>query len=214
MFAVKIFADLERTPWLQAEGSLANTAGVTSLAGTIQSQPGVECAFFAISPSGPFANAYWYKQLGAAPLWTKFSYAASFMFPTQGDSDASRALELDLQQVIGGQVFNFGWQADFADSSFRVWDRSTGSGGWVAAIDGLPRWKSNQWYTMVGRGHRTATELVYTEIAVDDVTSKINIVKPLAKIDLPDMLNVGVQIDTGQKPYRVMVDAMSLTVSE
>lgn len=217
MFAVKVFDGLEQTPWYLAAGTVANTPGIVSRTGTLQSQPGVECAFFAVAPEGPFADAYWYKELGAAPLWTRFRYAASFLFPTQDDSDASQALELDLQQVIGGQVFNLGWQMAFVEDKIRVWDRSADpTGAWVPAVTGLPRWKHNQWYRVVCHGLRTDTGVLYTTITVNDFTSTVNLSRPLVKAELPDMLNVGVQLDAeeNKKPYRVMVDAMSLTVWE
>lgn len=222
MFSTSIADGLELTPWLLAAGTAANSPGSLSQTGTVQGQPTTECAFFAISPTGPNANAYWYKQLGLEPSRTKFRYAASFLFPTQADADACQALELDLQQSIAGvHLFNAAWQFDFAGGSIRVWDRAAKMRGdelnaWSTAIAGLKRWNPDQWFRIEARAERSANQVFYNDIRINSVKTALSISKDMPTIDLPQMMNLGIQLDgnANKDSYRVMVDAVSLQQSD
>jgi hypothetical protein len=223
MFSVKIFDGLELTPWTLALGTAANSAGVQSVAHSSEGQPGIECAFMALAPVGSYANAYRYKMLGADPNKTKFAFSASFLFGSQADADACQALEMDLQQVLmGGRVFNFGWQFDFADSAIRVWDRTKApQGEWLTAVHGLPRFKPGVWYRIQARGERSQNSILYADISLgtgngDPIRFTVGITRPMAVLDLPEMLNVALQLDGNidKDPYRVMIDAVSLMAAE
>lgn len=216
MAYIRTFENLETTPWILALGAVANSPGVDALAASMQSQPGVECAFFEIGPLAPFANAYWYKQLGADTLIDRYEYSASFMFPTEADSNACQCLEMDFQQVVT-KIFNPALQLDFADGKIRNWDRLKGDNkdpnAWSAIAD-LARWQPNTWHTASLQARRLGDMVYYEAISVDDLTVWAGTIAHPATIPAVavPMLNVAIQLDgNGAKTqYRVMVDRVKM----
>lgn len=211
----KVFDGLELTPWLLAQGALADSDTASGNVPTAtQRQPSIECASFAIDPqTKSFANAYWYKKLGADEGKTTFTYEASFLFPTTADVAASQAVEFDFQQVISGIVYNLGWQFDYADGKFRVWNR--GVKAWVPVMIALERPSTLTWTRLALAGHRDANSIYYATVTINGTTFSINQSFPAPNLGLTDMLNCAFQLD-GNKAgvaYRVMVDGMRLTIS-
>jgi hypothetical protein len=213
---MKIFDNLETTQWLLAPGTVANSPGVTAIAASIQSQPGVECAFFELSPLAPNANAYWYRKLGADPELSRFEYSARLLFPSDSDAEASQCIEMDSQQVIAGLVFNPAIQLDFADGKVRLWDRIKGNANdptaWGPVAD-LTRWPANSWHPIELEAQREVGGFYYQAIIVDGVRTPIYAFHAaLVDPSQPDMLNVGIQLDgnASKTQYRVMVDAVKL----
>jgi hypothetical protein len=209
-----VFDALEQSPWLLAPGTAANTGSTGSTAVATQGQPGVSCAWFKLAPNGPYADAYWYKKLGADPSKKKFKYELSFLFPTPADSNASQCVELDIQQVISGFGFNLGFQFDFAENLLRVWNR-TGK-AWVSTGKPCPRWTSGQWMRIIAECHRDEANVYHDAMTMNGNRIDLGGMSfPVAKLNLPDMLNCAVQMD-GNKPgtaYTVVVDAVRFTAT-
>jgi hypothetical protein len=215
--STKVFSGLELTPWKLAAGALADSdTAKGNIPIAVQSQPLIECASFAIDPKGKaWADAYWYKELGADASKTRFTYEVSFLFPTPAYSLASQAIELDIQQVISGMVYNFGFQFDFAEGIFRTWNRGEHEaigGGWNPTTMSLPRWSAGQWTRVAVQGHTLPGSVLYDSVTINNVKSTLNIHYPAAKLNLSDMLNCAVQLDGNASgtAYRVMVDVVSL----
>lgn len=210
---IKTFSALETAPWLLAGGTVADSIGSSATATGTQTQPTAQCAAFSITPNDPYANQYWYKKLGPEPQLDTFKYSVSFLFPTAADAAACQALELDLQQVIGGAVYNGGLQMDFADGAVRVWDRAALRWSVVAT---LARWLPGTWHCVsfeLFRGEAAGSGFYYGSVVVDGGKTLVGSFHT-APIDpaQPDMLNVAVQLDTNgaKTPYRVMVDCVEL----
>lgn len=205
-----VFEDLETTPWLIAGGTVANTGAAGNSADSVQTQPGVTSASFKLIPAGSYADKYWYKQLGPHPTLTRFEQHASFLFPAASDANVSQAVETDLQQCINGVVYNFGTQCDFAEGSFRIWNRSAGA--WVSIIP-LTRPASGTWMNIVLNCHRDGSAVFYDSISINGTTVSFAPVSfPAPTLGLLDMLNYGFQLD-GNKAgtaYTVSVDRMKL----
>lgn len=220
-----VFNNLERSIWKVGKGSVADTDtqhGPVAIA--TQSLPGVACATLAIDPHGPnprgqSANAYFYKEHGPRPSASTFTYSAAFLFPTVQDSQRCQALELDLQQVIRGEVANFGLQLDFAEGFVRVWNRAAheaGKEGWQATGKPVSRWAEGQWLEITLVVRRDRGKVIYQSIALGGQTIPLgNVAFKTAKLPLADMLNCAIQLDGNKagEPYRVVADAVSLTVS-
>lgn len=206
------FDGLELTPWLLAPGALADSdtaAGNVSTA--TQTQPGVECASFAIDPKGQsWANAYWYKELGADARVTHLVYEASFLFPTAADAQASQAIEMDIQQTISGVTFNWGLQFDFADNAIRVWNRASKS--WNPTGQPCPRWPEMEWQRVRLEVSRLSTSVAYNLLTINEQDVLLQQAYPQATVGEKPQINCAIQLDGGKSgtAYRVMVDGVRL----
>lgn len=212
----KTWSDLERSMWLLAPGALANTGSAGSLADGFQVLPDTKCGSFEIRPHGPYADRYWYRELGADPFKSRYRYEASFLFGSASDSNAPQAVEMDIQQCIGGLVFNPALQFAFASNQIRIWNRSVKpQGEWVPT--GLPctRWNFGQWQTVAIEAHRTLNTVMYDSLTINGTVTKLTQSFVAPNFGKPDMLNVGFQLD-GNKDgtaFKIYPDAMNFTVS-
>jgi hypothetical protein len=210
---VTVFDGLELTPWLVAPGTAANTDSKGSTATATQGQPGINSAWFGLAPNGPWADAYFYKKLGADPNKLTFKFELSFLFGTAADSAASNCIELDIQQVIAGLGFNPGLQFNFGGNQLRVWDRS--SKNWVDTGKPCPRWAAGQWVRVIFEAHRDGAKIYVDAVTVNGVRIALNLSFPATKLPLPDMMNCAVQLD-GNKAgtaYKLFIDAVKFTAS-
>jgi hypothetical protein len=207
-----IFDQLEREPWLLATGTAGNTGSTGSTAQAIQTVPGLLPASRKIIPNGPYADEYWYKKFGPQPGVVRFVQEGSFLFPSAFDSSSSQAVEFDLQQVIGGAVYNMGWQFDYAEGSLRYWDRSTGH--WVFTGVTLGRQTPGTWVQCSFSTHRDTKNVYYDSCTISGVVQAIKSISfPAPSLKLEDMLNYGFQLDgnAAAQPYSVFIYGMKLT---
>lgn len=216
-----VFDDLELTPWLLAPGTSANSGQTGSTAVATQGLQGVTSAWFNLAPNGPYANGYWYRKLGADAKKSKYLYEIPFLFGSAADAAASNCIELDIQQVIAGRVFNTGLQFDFTENALRVWDRSsatpadTGKGDWVTTGFPCPRWTPGQWVKVALATHRDDTHVYYDSIDVNGLHVQPTMVFAAPLLGLSDMLNCAVQLDGNKTgtPYRVYRGRTRFTAS-
>lgn len=207
-----VFDALETLPWLVAGGTAANSGSVGNTATSTQTVPTNLCATFGIQPQGAYADKYFYLQLGAQPNLVHFKQEGSFLFPSPADAANTQAIEFDLQQVIGGVVYNFGWQFDYAEKILRYWDRAAGS--WVATGVVLTRPAPLTWVTCTFATHRDASNIYYDQAIINGVIQHITPIHfPAPSLGLSDMLNYGFQLDGEKVPntYTICRDRMKLT---
>ena len=69
-------------------------------------------AELSLTPKASYANALWWKQLGANSNVSNFSYDLYFYLK---NPSVAQALEFDLNQSIGGKKYIFGTQCDIKD---------------------------------------------------------------------------------------------------
>lgn len=213
----KSWHDLERSMWLLAPGALANTGSAGSLADGFQTLLDTNCGSFTLRPHGPYADRYWYRELGADPFKSRYRYEASFLFGSAADSNAVQAIEMDIQQCIGGIVFNPALQFDFAEDIVRIWNRSIKpQGEWEPIGLPCPRWDFGKWNTVAIEAHRTLNTIAYDAVTLNGVVTKILAAPfPAPNLGKPDMQNIGFQLDSNKNgtAFKVFVDAMNFTVS-
>lgn len=217
---VKIFDALELSPAIVAGGSVANTAGNTGVAADAQGVPSALNAFRDIFPSGPYQDKYWYWENGADAAKTKYQYEVRFMLPTAADCSAAQALELDVEQRISDEIFNVGFQFDFAESkTIRIWNRSATTAsvphGWISTGLPCPRWNPGEWHSVKLVAHRDGHSVVYDSITVDGVTTALTQTYPTITANKTDCLNCAVQLDgnSAGAAYRAYIDNVKFTVS-
>lgn len=213
----KTWHDLERSAWLLAPGALANTGSTGSLADGFQTLPDTNCGNFTLRPHGPYADRYWYRELGADPFKSRYRYEASFLFGSSADSSAVQAIEMDIQQVIGGIVFNPALQLDFAENLVRIWNRSIKpQGAWESIDKPCPRWDFGKWNTVSFDAHRTLNTVTYDVVTINGMaTALFHAPFQAPNLGNPDMQNIGFQLDGNKNgtAFKVFVDAMNFTVS-
>lgn len=217
--AVTVWDHLEFDPWLLAPGTAANTGSTGSTMVATQGTPGVNCAWSKLQPNGPYADAYWYRKLGPNPKKTKFTYELSLMLPTAADAAASQCIELDIQQVITGMGYNPGFQWDFAENQWRIWNRYAKEKGlpnpWASTGVSSPRWTPGTWMRSVFEVHRDDSHIYYDAMTVNGVRTALGQSFPSVPLALPDMLNVGLQMDGNKagNAYLLYRDAIRFTAA-
>jgi hypothetical protein len=211
--SITIFERLESETWLLAPGTAANTGSTGSTAVATQGTPGINCAWSRLAPNGPYADAYFYLKKGPLPQKTTFKYELSLMFPLIADASASQCIELDIQQVIGGMVYNMGLQWNFQGNQLRVWNRS--GKAWVATGQPCPRWTPGKWMRAALETHRDATTVYHDALTINGTRIALGQSFPSVQLGLSDMLNVGRQMDGNQAgtAYTVCWDDMRFTAS-
>jgi len=219
---VSVFDGLELTAWTVAKGTLANSGQAGSSSVASQNQPSTEVAWLGINPQGAWANSYFYKKLGADPSKSVYKYEMSLMFADQAASNASNCIELDIQQVISGVVFNPGLQWNFSQNTLRVWDRSTatpletGKGNWTDIGKPCPRWTPKQWMRFVFEAHRDEGNVYMDALTVNGVRLSLGMNFSSPSLGLSDGLNCAIQLD-GNKvgtAYKLYIDAVKFTASK
>ena len=103
-----------------ASGAVAYTTFATSAA--FPNEDG-SSARFTVGEGGahnPYTDAYWWYQ--HAPLSfqaASVDYQLDLYVP---GGSAPQAIEFEVQQVRGGYVYNFGWQANYVNHEWRIFD--------------------------------------------------------------------------------------------
>jgi hypothetical protein len=211
-----VFDKLERTPWLVAAGTAANTNTTGNTATSAQTIPGINYASRTIIPNGPYADKYWFKQLGANKSFRKFKQEGSFLFPAATDSANSQCVETDFDKAddITGSVYNAGSQFDFAENSFRLWDRSTGA--WYPTGIPMPRFAYATWVDFTMDFHHDNDAIYYDGYILNG--NKLTLDPKATTFASPKLqkdphMNYGFQLDGAKiaKAYTVFIDNFKLT---
>ncbi len=166
-------------------------------------------AQFSISPSVKYAAALWWKQLGAQPTATKFTYDLYFYLK---NPSAAQALEFDANQTLNGLQYVMGTECNIKGSKqWDVWDENL---HWVAT--GIPCTvpTAYTWHHLVWEFARTSDKKTqFISVTLDGVKSYVN--KSLTpRIKSGAELNVAVQLDGNSTAtaYSEWVDKIKLTI--
>jgi hypothetical protein len=213
--SIAVFDGLELTPWIVAGGSVANSAGNPGVAGDAQSVPTDLNAWFDIFPNGAYQDKYRFKQLGADPSKTSFAFEGLLMLP---EPAKPQAVELDVQQVISGVIFNYGLQWDFAENQMRIWDRAAKVAGdpepWKSIGLPCPRWAALAWHSFRLEGHRDAANIYYDAVTMNGVKTPLTQTFAAPNLGLKDMFNCAIQQDSNSAgaAFRLYIDRVKMTL--
>lgn len=163
---------------------------------------------FSISGSRAFANALWWKQLGANSSAHNFTYDLYFYMKNPG---AAQALEFDVNQSVGGHKYVFGTECDIRGSgTWRVW--SAGS-SWVSTGVPCRAPSAFTWHHYTLQVQRTTSNQArFVSITLDGRTSYVNRTFSTQSSGVSE-LNVAFQMDgnSSMTGYDVWLDKVSLT---
>lgn len=150
-------------------------------------------ALFTIKGDGPYANAYWLKRCGAISA-TEFRYALDVMFPAASDIAACQALEFEMQQSVGGKMFNMAWQLDFHSKTCRPFNYAASA--WEPSSIPVPFFTPGAVVSLVSTFSRKDGAGVHKNLFVNGYSYPVDISHPLVPKTDGDYFNVAFQMDT------------------
>jgi len=165
-----------------------------------------------ISASKPFANALYWKKLGAQDSATHFTW--DFWVYLDKASLGAEALEYDLFQYANGTEYMFGSECVYSTGYWNIWSQAKGK--WIATSLACKRFSPNTWHHIVWQFHRTPdAKMHYDWLALDGVQHALNITAASGPLPSGWTDNVGVQwqIDTSSAPLTVneWIDNVKIT---
>lgn len=116
------------------------------------------------NPAAAYNTNYWWvtHTPPSGSVSHYFKYEFDLWIPT-GFGNAPQGIEWECQQTINGNVYNFGWQAQYVRSSsgapdniykvYRYPPPSGGTGGWEPVNLPLTRFPENEWTHIVAEYH-------------------------------------------------------------
>ncbi len=208
----------DSTKWLTC-GACGNSGGTGSVAAysfTIgmpaPSEDGSSTQF-AIAPSVPFTNAYFYQlHTAITHQITALTYAFDLYIPV-GMENAPQAIEFECQQTLDGWVYNFAWQADYASNQWRIFDFSLKR--WDSTPLNLTRFTPGTWHHIVAEYHNdtTAHTVIHDALTIDGTRFPVNITHNAFLSGGSNQFSNAFQLDSNSTPaaYNVSVDQMTIT---
>jgi hypothetical protein len=166
-----------------------------------------KAAHFWIGGATPYADALWWKQLGANPNTSHFIYDLYFYYT---NASAPQALEFDANQSVGGLKYIFGTECNVAINQWDVWN--TAGAAWVHTGIACPAPPTYTWNHLVWEFERVNGQTHFVSVTLNGTTSYVNRYFN-AQASGAAELNVAFQMDENSKAanYDVWLDKVNLT---
>lgn len=208
----KIFSNIEQMSKWSSCSACAGSGGSGPIATLYQSlgisSPSLDgnSTKFHIGGSTPYANALWWKQLGANSNAHHFTYDLYFYLK---NPSAAQALEFDVNQSVNGKKYIFGTEC----TSAHIWKVYSASLHWVNTGIGCPQPTAYKWHHLIWEFQRTSGNNVqFISVTLDGVKHYVN--RTYApKSSSANEINVAFQMD-GNKymtDYDTWLDKVKLT---
>jgi hypothetical protein len=213
----KVFSGLDQsnTNW-NACGTAACAGGSGSggfWQSFFQTSPSMDGSSMQLYRDGIWANALWWKKVGANNGATHFLW--DFYVMVDGNA-ASRAqtLEYDAFQFVGGYNYMIGSQCNYAAGVWDTWNEGTGH--WLHTSIACPKFSANtwhhiQWYVTTNHTNHTYT---YVTLVVDGKAHTLNQTQPAKYLAWGDNIGAQWQLDVNATGagYHEWVDKAKLTI--
>jgi hypothetical protein len=212
----KIFSNLDDTSgWGSCNAS--NCAGGSGTGSywmaQFQTTPSLDGASMELYNSGQWADALWWKKLGAND-WASHFLWDFYVWLDNASLTGAQALEFDVFQFLGGYNYMIGSQCNYAAGFWDIWDENHGK--WIHA--GIPclkfspgTWHHIQWYMQrVPNTHN----YTFATLNVDGAGYTVNATYSAAYIGWSDNFGAQYQVDvngTGAG-YHEWIDKSKLTI--
>jgi hypothetical protein len=215
---ITVLDNLEDTLAWKTCGNCGNT-GATGATAPYSFTPGITSPSedgastkFSIAATVPYTNGYFY--LVHAPLqvgFTQLTYSFDFFIPV-GMQDAPQAFEFECQQILGGYVYNFGWQANYVSNEWRTFNY--GAKAWESASILQPHFTAGVWHHIVAEYHSNTVDhfAIFDALTVDGVRFTVNVQHPAFFSGSNNQFTSAVQLDSNGKAaaWDVYVDKMKI----
>jgi hypothetical protein len=213
-----VITHVEESPWLTCgacgnNGATGPVAAYSDTLGIASPSEDGSATQFSIAASVPFTNGYFYQQRTpiTAPM-TALTYSFDLYIPV-GSENLPQAIEFECQQILGGYVYNFSWQALYTGNTWRIFDY--GLKRWDATGIPLTRFTPGTWHHIVAEYHNdtTAHTVIHDALTVDGVRTPVNITHNAFFAGGNNQFTNAFQLDSNSTaaPYSVYVDQMSIT---
>lgn len=161
---------------------------------------------FSIASSNPYADALWWKQLGAANSATNLVYDVYFYLKAPQNA---QALEFDNNQANGSRRWIFGTQCNIAAGQWDVWGNAAGN--WIHTGIHCAMPTAYKWHHLTWEFKRNGSYVDYIALTIDGVKHYVNR-NYSSKASSVNELNVAVQLDMrgNHASYQEWVDNVSL----
>ena len=127
-------------------------------------------ARFNIGGPTPYADAIWWKQLGADNAKTRFQYDLDFYLTTP---QYAQALEFDANQSTGGKKFIFGTECNIkGDGQWDVWDTAGNTWRPTGIACAMPA--AYRWHHLTWQFYRDSSKIYFVSFTLDGVTHYVN----------------------------------------
>jgi hypothetical protein len=169
---------------------------------------GMSAKFSLEGGSRPYSNALYWIPIGGGSVPTHFIYDLYFYVD---HSEASQALEFDVNQTFGGTRWTWGSECNFdADQKWDIWNDA--GNVWVPTDAPCTHFPSNAWIHLVWTLERVGDQVHYMTLQVDDQTYNIDTYYTAQSKWFADEIDVAFQMDGNyaQQPYNVWLDHVTL----
>jgi hypothetical protein len=189
----------------------ANANGPVALYSMVENQasPSLDgaSAKFSISGPTPYADALWWKQLGAVDTATNLKYDLYFYLTNPA---VSQALEFDNNQSNGVHKFIYGTQCNIKAGVWDVWGNAAGN--WISTGIACSVPTAFKWHHLTWEFQRNSTNVIFVGFTYDGVTHYVNRSYP-ARSSTVHELNVAFQMDGdyAMHAYSTWLDKIALT---
>jgi hypothetical protein len=205
--------------WINCSSVLATGAVCAAGLGVAKSQlsqsqssptfnGGTSAKFSLEGATHPYSNALYWIPLGGGDNVTHFSLDLYFYID---ESDASQALEFDVNQTFGGTRWTWGSECNFdADQKWDIWNDA--GGVWMPTSVPCTHFPSNTWIHVVWTLERVGNQVHYVSLQVNGQTYDVNTYYTAQSNWYADEIDFAFQMDGNyaQQPYNVWLDNVTL----
>lgn len=166
-----------------------------------------KAAQFYLKGSKAYSNALWWKQLGANPNVSNFTYDLYFYLKTPS---AAQALEFDVNQSLSGKKYIFGTECDIKDHhAWMIYDAAAHSWKTTSVACSAPA--AYKWNHLTLEFQRSNGQMKFISVTLNGKKSYFNRTYGPASSSSKE-LNVAVQIDGDghNTPYSEWADKITL----
>jgi hypothetical protein len=162
---------------------------------------------FSIASSNSYADALWWKQLGAANGAYNLKYDLYFYLTSPQNA---QALEFDTNQANGSRRWIFGTQCNIAAGQWDVWGNANGN--WIHTGIPCSMPSAYKWHHLTWEFKRNGSYVDYIALTYDGVKHYVNR-NYSSRGSSVNELNVAVQLDMkgNHVAYKEWVDKITLT---
>ena len=186
-------------------GGSGPTASIYTKAGVSSPTMDGNSRIFHISSTHAYADALWWKQLGANAA-THLVYDLYFYIRTP---QYSQAMEFDSNQANGSHRWIFGTECNIASGHWDVW--ANASGKWTSTGIPCKMPAAYKWHHLTWEFQRVGNYVKYIALTLDGVKHYVNRSYP-ARASSVKELNVAFQMDmrSSHVAYSTWLDKVSL----
>jgi hypothetical protein len=212
----KVFSSIEQMSGWTSCGTAACAGGSGSGSfwqALYQTSPSMDGSSMELYRDGVWANALWWKKVGANNWATNFLWDFYVYLDSASLSDA-QALEYDAFQFVGGYNYMIGTECNYAAGVWDTW--SEASGHWLHTSIPCKKfaagtWHHIQWYMTTNHSYHSYT---YKTLVVDGTVYNLNQTQSAKYLGWGDNVGAQWQLDVNATGggYHEWVDRAKLTI--